>query len=130
MSEAKSDEIEVTKGNSPTPEATNVPLPSSLQECASNQLTSLIRNDETFNDKVINPFKNDIINYVKDNGINGDAFIKVNRKQFSDNLVVYADDNEKIREAGNKVYDKLTKYEFQVKIYDTIISWNTASTMI
>ena len=87
-------------------------MPSTLQECTFNHLITLIRYHQSFNDKIINPFKQHIIQYLHEKQIDGETFLNIKRKQFSENLIEYIGNNKKIRGAGNKTWDRIVKYEF------------------
>ena len=67
---------------------------------------------DSFKDQTINTFKNQIVQYVQENQINGEMLEKIKRKQFSENLIQYIGNNKKIRGAGNKTWDRLKKYAF------------------
>ena len=90
----------------------NDKLPPTLSECTSNHIQSLILYHQSFDDKIIDVFKNKIVTFIQKNEMNGQFFLNIKRKQFSEKLIKYIGNNNKIRGAGNKTWDKLTKYQF------------------
>ena len=92
----------------------NNKLPSTLNECTLNHLLSIIKYHESFNDKIINPFKTQIMTFLQEKQANGSTIIRTKRKQFSENLIRYIGNNKKIRGAGNKTWDKLKYFQFDL----------------
>ena len=68
-----------------------MPVPSCLIECNLDQLISLLRNNELFNDSKINQFKDKIISYLRKNDIDGEKLSKIPRKTFSESLIRFCD---------------------------------------
>ena len=89
----------------------NQSMASSIHQCTLNDLISIITKDPLFNDVIINPFKNTIINYLSDNKIDGQILLKIKRKEFAEGLIVYNDSNTKIRGAANKCWTRLINYK-------------------
>ena len=81
---------------------------SPLTRCTKEHIISMIRYHSSFNDETINKWKPQIIEYIDDNKIDGDALSKLIRKDFGQNLVNYAS-NKKIRGAAIKTHDILVK---------------------
>ena len=53
-----------------------------------------------------------ILNFFKENDIDVQASLSINRRQFAEMLIVHDDNIPKIRGAANKVWDRLNKYDF------------------
>eukprot|EP00486_Rosalina_sp_Unknown_P016080 CAMPEP_0201594826 /NCGR_PEP_ID=MMETSP0190_2-20130828/192025_1 /ASSEMBLY_ACC=CAM_ASM_000263 /TAXON_ID=37353 /ORGANISM="Rosalina sp." /LENGTH=1042 /DNA_ID=CAMNT_0048054591 /DNA_START=564 /DNA_END=3693 /DNA_ORIENTATION=- len=85
--------------------------PSSLKQFNQQQLVSLLMNHELFDDSMINQHKSQIINYIKDNNIDGDELSKMSRKTFSQNMITFCQNNKRVRGPSNKTWDRLVKYQ-------------------
>ena len=70
-------------------------------------LALFIANQSFVND-TINPWKKKIVSYFKDGKITGERLLEIGRKQFAENLVIYAGEN-KIRGAASKTFDRFCK---------------------
>ena len=93
----------------------------SIKECSHQQIIEILQSNEIFNDKTINPWKNKIIEYIKQNEINGKTLLDdITRKQFAENVIKHCDDNKKVRGAATKVHDKLKATENVDVIYQNI----------
>jgi len=64
--------------------------------------------NQSFNDETINQYKSKICSYFKENEITGSKLLEIGRKQFGENLVIYAEE-KKIRGAANKTFDRFLK---------------------
>ena len=95
----------------------NDTLPSSLHECTLNHLIALITNNESFNDEKINPFKAIIIQYLKENQIDGNTLSNIKRKQFSSSVIKYFKNNDKLRYPANTIHKKLINLFHKVNIH-------------
>ena len=87
-----------------------VTVPSSLKEFTLEHLLSLIMDHNVFDDKTINPFKNKIIDYLKENKVNGQMLSSVKKKEFAQRLIKYNNNNPKIRGAANKTWTRFINY--------------------
>ena len=81
-------------------------MPSTINQCTSSQLALLLQTHDTFNDKNINQWKQQIIEYIENNDIDGNTILNTKRKEFSQSLVDLYND-KKIRRAANKTHDRL-----------------------
>ena len=80
--------------------------PSSTIDCSNEQLISLLQTHASFDDGKINQFKEEIIEYLKQNQINGECLMAMSRKKFSDSLVQHLNGNKKVRGPANKTWDR------------------------
>ena len=64
--------------------------------------------NQSFNDETINQYKSKICSYLKEKEITGIKLLEIGRKQFGENLVIYAGE-KKIRGAANKAFDRFLK---------------------
>ena len=74
------------------------------------QLISFLKDNDLFNDSKINQFKDKIIGFLRKNTIDGEKLLEISRKEFSDSIVKYCENNKKVRGPANKVWDRYTKY--------------------
>ena len=86
-------------------------LPMTLQQCSVSHLISLITNNPSLNDETINPFKDQIIQYLQYNHIDGSILFDLDQHKFS-NLVFEYSQNDDIQLAANVLYKKLTELQF------------------
>ena len=66
--------------------------------------------NQSFNDKTINPFKSQILSYLRENKITGNKLLQIGKKEFGDSLVIFSGD-KKIRGAAIKTFDRFCKLD-------------------
>ena len=64
--------------------------------------------NKSFNDQTINPYKSQILSYLRENKITGNKLLEIGRKEFGDKLVIFSAD-KKIRGAAIKTFDRFCK---------------------
>lgn len=84
----------------------------SLQNCTTRHLILLLQNHKAFDDNKINTFKQNIIQYIENNQINGAELKQTPRKTFSVNLIQHMNGNKRIRGPANKTWDRFHKLDF------------------
>ena len=92
----------------PPIENVNHNLPQTLIQCNVKQILSIVKHHD-FGDKSINSEKERLIQYLKQNNINGKAILESNRKTFSTKVVKFYDN--KIRAAAAQLWSYLAKYQ-------------------
>eukprot|EP01084_Bolivina_argentea_P185049 319142_1 len=91
--------------------------PQTIKECNLEQMVYILSNCNVFDkvDRLI-PIKQHIIEYFESNDINGDKFIALKRKIFSEQISKHMN-NKKIKGALGKLYNAISKYD--VSQFDT-----------
>lgn len=87
----------------------NESLPVKLIECQCSDLILIIQDIASFNDETINPHKDNIIQYIKTNQINGKSLLDTKLADWSASLIAFTG-NKKVRGAANKVYNRFVRY--------------------
>lgn len=79
----------------------------SIEQCQPVHLNKIFETHELFDDQIINQWKKQISEHIKNNEIDGESLINTAKEEFSKILVDLYGTN--IEEAANRTYDRFCK---------------------